>query len=139
MQALPDTVIQSNPDLCFEYAWVLALSGQPDATDRFLQVAEAAFSDDPQQYSKVLSAQIHVARIRHDLPLANQSLIYPLTNRELEVLQLIANGLTNQQIAKKLFITKGTVKYYSSTIYSKLQATNRTQAVAYARELGILQ
>ncbi len=69
---------------------------------------------------------------------ANQSLIAPLTDRELEVLHLIANGLTNQQIADSLVIAKGTVKYYTSNIYSKLQVASRTQAVAQARELGIL-
>jgi len=70
---------------------------------------------------------------------ANQSLVEPLTNRELEVLQLIAVGLTNRQIADKLVISTGTVKYYSSHIYGKLQVSNRTQAVSHARELGILQ
>ncbi len=69
---------------------------------------------------------------------ANQSLIDPLTNRELEVLQLIAEGLTNQQIADKLIISRGTVKYYTSHIYSKLQVANRTRAIAHARQLGIL-
>ncbi len=49
-----------------------------------------------------------------------QPLIDSLTNRELEVLQLIAKGLSNQQIADKLIISKGTVKYYTSHIYSKL-------------------
>ncbi|MCP4360909.1 MAG: hypothetical protein GY796_23115 [Chloroflexi bacterium] len=69
---------------------------------------------------------------------ANQALIDPLTNRELEVLHLIAGGLTNRQIAEQLIISKGTVKYYTSVIYSKLQVSNRTQAVAHARELGML-
>ena len=68
MQALPDSVIQTYPGLCLDYAWALALSGQPDAADSLLQVAEEAFRDNPAQYSNVLSAQIHVARIRQDLP-----------------------------------------------------------------------
>jgi len=65
-------------------------------------------------------------------------LLEPLTNRELEVLQLIATGLSNQQIAAELFISTGTVKYYTSHIYGKLQVPSRTQAIVYARELGIL-
>jgi len=69
---------------------------------------------------------------------ANQALVEPLTKREIDVLQLIANGLTNRQITDKLFISAGNVKYYSSHIYSKLQVANRTQAVAVARELGLL-
>lgn len=68
MQALPNTVVQSNPDLCLEYAWALALSGQPEEAGSYLQLAEEAFRDDPSQYGKVLSAEIHVARTRHDLP-----------------------------------------------------------------------
>jgi predicted ATPase/DNA-binding CsgD family transcriptional regulator len=62
----------------------------------------------------------------------------PLTPRELEVLFLIAAGLTNQQIAEQLVISVGTTKFYTSQIYSKLNVSSRTQAVAYARDLGLL-
>ncbi|MDX1415387.1 MAG: LuxR C-terminal-related transcriptional regulator [Candidatus Promineifilaceae bacterium] len=68
MQTLPDSVIQTHPGLSLDYAWALALSGQPDAADSFLQLAEEAFRDQPEQYGAVLSAQIHVARIRQDFP-----------------------------------------------------------------------
>lgn len=68
MKALPDSVIEANPDLCLAYAWALALRGQPDDAERFLEVAEEAFRDVPARYGHVLSAQIHLARIRHDLP-----------------------------------------------------------------------
>ena len=68
MRALPDPVIEAQPGLCLEYAWALALSGEPDKAEHFLHFAEAAFRNSPTQYSKVLSAQIHVARIRQDLP-----------------------------------------------------------------------
>jgi LuxR family maltose regulon positive regulatory protein len=67
-----------------------------------------------------------------------QPLVDPLTPRELEVLHLIAEGLTNQQIAEKLIISVGTAKFYTSQIYSKLNVSSRTQAVAKARELGLL-
>ena len=67
-----------------------------------------------------------------------QPLMEPLSERELEVLQLLSEGLTNQQIAKKLFIVTGTVKKHTSTIYGKLGVSNRTQAVARARELNLL-
>jgi predicted ATPase/DNA-binding CsgD family transcriptional regulator len=67
-----------------------------------------------------------------------QSLIDPLTERELEVLHLIAAGLTNQQIAETLIISPGTAKWYTSQIYSKLGVRKRTQAVARARELKII-
>jgi ATP/maltotriose-dependent transcriptional regulator MalT len=65
-------------------------------------------------------------------------LVEQLTARELEVLQCIAQGLTNQQIAAKLIISVGTVKSYTSQIYGKLSVSNRTQAVARARELKLL-
>ncbi|HRV92789.1 MAG TPA: tetratricopeptide repeat protein [Anaerolineae bacterium] len=65
-------------------------------------------------------------------------LIEQLTPRELEVLQLIAEGQTNQQIAETLIISVGTVKSYTSQIYGKLAVNNRTQAVARGRELGLL-
>lgn len=68
----------------------------------------------------------------------DQQLIEPLTDRELEVLGLIASGLTNQQIAEELFISTGTVKWYTSQIYGKLNVNSRTQAVAEARKLNLL-
>jgi LuxR family transcriptional regulator, maltose regulon positive regulatory protein len=71
-------------------------------------------------------------------PKAGSSLIEPITSREMEVLRLIANGLTNAQIAERLVISMGTVKAHSASIFRKLDAANRTQAVSRARELGIL-
>ncbi len=85
-----------------------------------------------------LKGEMDTAVLSKEETAVSVALIDPLTNRELEVLQLIADGLTNQKIADKLFISRGTVKYYSSHIYSKLQVSNRTQAVARARKLGIL-
>jgi LuxR family maltose regulon positive regulatory protein len=70
--------------------------------------------------------------------LANAALVEPLTSRELEVLYLIAEGMTNQQMAEKLVISVGTAKWYTSQIYGKLNVTSRTQAVARARELALL-
>jgi LuxR family maltose regulon positive regulatory protein len=65
-------------------------------------------------------------------------LIEPLSERELEVLQLIAEGLTNPEIASRLFLALNTVKAHSSNIYGKLGVHSRTQAVAKARALGLL-
>lgn len=64
--------------------------------------------------------------------------IEPLSEREIEVLQFIAEGLTNQEIATKLFLSLHTVKTHNRNIYSKLNAHNRTEAVARARAVGIL-
>ena len=64
--------------------------------------------------------------------------VEPLSERELEVLQLIAKGLTNQEIASKLFLSLNTVKVHNRNIYGKLSAHHRAEAVARARALGIL-
>ena len=68
----------------------------------------------------------------------NEVLIATLTNRELEVLQLIAAGNSNQAIAEKLVITLSAVKKHSTNIFGKLNVNSRTQAVAHARQLGLL-
>ncbi len=65
-------------------------------------------------------------------------LLDPLSDREVEVLRLIADGLSNKDIASRLFLTVGTVKWYATAIYSKLGVSSRTQAVASAQELGLL-
>jgi LuxR family maltose regulon positive regulatory protein len=66
------------------------------------------------------------------------SLLDPLSVRELEVLHLIAIGDSNYEIAEQLVVAVSTVKRHVSNIFSKLGVTNRTQAVARAREFGIL-
>jgi len=67
-----------------------------------------------------------------------QPLIEPLTNRELDVLQLLAEGRTNEEISSELVLALGTVKWYASQIYGKLGVSNRTEAAHRARELGLL-
>jgi LuxR family maltose regulon positive regulatory protein len=65
-------------------------------------------------------------------------MVEPLSDRELEVLQLIAEGLTNKEIAARLYLSPGTVKVHAHNIYGKLGVNGRTQAVAKARSLDIL-
>ena len=65
-------------------------------------------------------------------------LIEPLSSRELEVLQLIALGQTNEEIAKHLFVARGTIKAHAASIYRKLEVNNRTEAVTRARQIGFL-
>ena len=67
-----------------------------------------------------------------------QPLDEPLSERELEVLALLAGGMSNVEISRKLFITVGTVKRHVNHIYGKLEVGSRTQAAARARELGLL-
>jgi LuxR family maltose regulon positive regulatory protein len=64
--------------------------------------------------------------------------IEPLSERELEVLQLIAEGLSRQEIATKLVLSLNTVKTHSRNIYGKLRVNNQMQAVGKARGLGLL-
>jgi LuxR family maltose regulon positive regulatory protein len=70
--------------------------------------------------------------------IAPPPLVEPLSKRELEVLQLIVAGMSNREIAEKLFIGEGTVKTHINNIYSKLDVQSRTQAIARARELKLL-
>ena len=77
-------------------------------------------------------------KVSHPSSLSPQPLIEPLSERELEVLHLITEGLTNQEIATRLFLTLNTIKTHTRNIYSKLGVNNRTQAAAKARDLGIL-
>ncbi len=69
---------------------------------------------------------------------SNQSLLDPLTERESEVLRLLAVGRSNREIAQDLVLALGTVKWYISEIYSKLGVASRTQAIARAAELNLL-
>ena len=69
---------------------------------------------------------------------AGSDLIEPLSERELEVLRLVAEGLTNPEIASRLYLTVNTVKVHARNIYGKLNVHNRTQAVGRARQLGLL-
>jgi len=68
----------------------------------------------------------------------DQPLVEPLTDREMEVLLLIAEGLTNTEIAERLIIALGTVKSYTSQIYGKLGVRGRVEAVNQARQIGLL-
>jgi LuxR family maltose regulon positive regulatory protein len=69
---------------------------------------------------------------------STQPLIEPLSQRELEVLQLIAQGLSNREISERLFLALSTVKGHNRIIFGKLQVQRRTEAVARARELGLV-
>jgi LuxR family maltose regulon positive regulatory protein len=67
-----------------------------------------------------------------------ESVVEPLSQRELEVLRLIARGLSNREISQRLFLALSTVKGHNRIIFSKLMVQRRTEAVARARELGLL-
>lgn len=80
------------------------------------------------------------ARLRTKPPAstAQAALLDPLSERELEILRLFGEGLSNDEIAERLIISLGTVKAHSSNIYRKLDVRNRAQAIVRARELKLL-
>ena len=99
------------------------------------QKSRLAF-DVPTHYLRKLMAVLERGATGATLPAAR--LPEPLSERELEVLQLIAAGKTNRQIATELFVSVGTVKTHINNVYRKLEAHSRTQAVARARGLNLI-
>jgi LuxR family maltose regulon positive regulatory protein len=84
-------------------------------------------------------AERELGALKQRTPVAeDQPLVEPLTDRELEVLYHLADGMSNQQIAEKLIVSIGTVKAHTHSIFGKLGAENRVQAVSRAREAGLL-
>jgi LuxR family maltose regulon positive regulatory protein len=93
------------------------------------------------QYVSDLIAAFETGPARHEGGQARSQpvgLVEPLSHRELEVLERIAEGLSNREVAEVLFITVGTVKWHTNNIYGKLGVSNRTQAIVRAQELGII-
>jgi len=87
--------------------------------------------------SKLLSLSGVESSIEPIQPIG-EALIEPLSERELEVLRLIAKGLSNREISERLFLALSTIKGHTRIIFDKLQVQRRTEAVARARQLGIL-
>ena len=83
-------------------------------------------------------AEPQIALATQDTEHATGGLVETLSPRELEVLQLIAQGRTNQEIARELIVSVGTVKAHTASIYRKLDVANRTEAAARARRIGLL-
>jgi LuxR family maltose regulon positive regulatory protein len=112
-----------------------------EAVDRRLEVSVDPSMIPSKAYITELLGAFPVKQTPEVSPLSSSqvnSLVEQLTPRELEVLQLVAEGDSNRTIAKKLVITVSGVKKHTSNIYGKLNVNNRTQAVARARDLGLL-
>ena len=104
-----------------------------------LRRRDAGANADTAYLSKLLGAIREEQQTRRNSPgVSQQGLVDPLSDREIEVLRLIAEGKTNAAIADDLYVVVGTVKAHSHNIYSKLGVRNRTQAVYRGRELGIV-
>lgn len=108
---------------------------------------EKAFIPEKLEIIKLLSAQlVTVKKLQDYLEVKSEErksaavpLVEPLTGRETEVLQLIAEGMSNKEIAGRLGITDNTVKGYIKNIYGKLGANRRVQVAARAKDLGLLK
>jgi len=90
---------------------------------------------EPSVARKVLA---EFSRLAQPIKTVQETLPEILSERELEILHLLAQGATNRIIANKLFLAEGTVKNYISSIFAKLDVEDRTQAALRARELGFL-
>jgi NarL family two-component system response regulator LiaR len=89
--------------------------------------------------SPAIAAQMMKAAVGERKPVEPVGPESPLTTRELEVIRLIADGLSNTEIAEKLFLSEKTVKSHVSNILAKLHVTDRTQAAVYAWREGLMR
>ncbi|MFB9326417.1 LuxR C-terminal-related transcriptional regulator [Paenibacillus aurantiacus] len=118
--------------------------GQIEETDRAPSAAEAYYEEALRlagdlPLPALREAQAGLARLRTTLQSkTNGRLIEPLSHRELEVLALIAKGLSNRDISERLFLALDTVKGHNRRIFEKLQVQRRTEAIARAQELNLL-
>ena len=115
--------VDEGPPMAHLLSEVAARGMMPDYTGKLLAVVEA---------------EVQKREITSSLPVPAQPLIEPLSPRELEVLHLMAAGLSNQEMCERLFLALSTVKGHNRTIFGKLQVQRRTEAVARARALGLL-
>lgn len=116
--------------------WKLETASQKDLTK--VQSRLMAYADKLLEAFTNNAPQLPVTNQRANSPVHQTALIEPLSARELEVLHLVADGLSNREIASRLFITINTVKKHTRLMFDKMDVANRTQAVARARELGLL-
>ena len=125
------------------FARMGAASQQDECRERLARLderARAATSGrarDAQQEGASPAARAPAPSIARPSALTDD-LVEPLSARELEILHLLAEGLTNREIAQQLYLSPNTVRVHTFHIYGKLGVNNRTQAAARARELGLL-
>lgn len=100
-------------------------------------LADAAARGILPDYTSKLLAAFHTETGQPN-PASSQPLIEPLSERELEILALVAEGFSNHEISGRLFISLSTVKGHNRNIFDKLHVKRRTEAVARARELGLI-
>jgi LuxR family maltose regulon positive regulatory protein len=119
------------------YVRVFVDEGRPMAQLLSEAAARGIMPDYTAKLLAVLESEEHKSEEgSHRFP--TESVVGPLSQRELEVLRLIAQGLSNREISQRLFLALITVKGHNRNIFRKLQVRRRTEAIARARELGLL-
>ena len=115
------------------------------ASDKLVEATRAAARGETflqplvAEFNRLSNPSAHPAPKPTPRPGAGQNaLVEPLSERELEILRLVATGASNREIANSLFISEGTVKNHLTSILGKLEARDRTQAVIKARDLGLV-
>jgi DNA-binding NarL/FixJ family response regulator len=109
------------------------------SSDRLVEaVLAAARGESVLQPSVAARVVARVAQLPEDAPRRPQPLVVPLSDRELEVLRLLADGSSNREIAASLFLAEGTVKNHVTNVLAKLGARDRTQAALRARALDLI-
>jgi LuxR family maltose regulon positive regulatory protein len=123
------TFVDEGPPMAHLLSEALSLGIAPDYVRRLLTAFPLTRSESAAEPNRAAPSRTQAIK---------SELVEPLSERELEVLQLIAEGLTNPEIAARLYLALNTIKAHTRNIYGKLGVHNRTQAVVQARELGLL-
>ena len=105
---------------------------QPDIASKVFSTLPTSSTNTSSSYSKAVSSTPSSDYINATM------LVEQLTEREREILALIAQGASNRQVAERLYVTEGTIKNHMSSILGKLAVRDRTQAVLKAKELGLV-
>lgn len=127
---------QGLPDLALRSWGVLPLDCSGDElTAAVNALAEGLIVGEPAMLRQILKPQNQSQPM---LVSGQEEDVVPLTEREIEILQLIAQGLPNKQIASRLAISEHTVKFHISSIYVKLNVSNRTEAVRRGIQSGLI-
>ena len=115
--------------------YLLKAVSSDELADAIRRVAAGQALIDPAVTRKVVDAFARLAPPARSL---NAGLAEPLSERELAILQLVAAGLSNREIAERLYLAEGTVKNYVTSLLGKIGARDRTQAALRGRELRLL-
>jgi LuxR family maltose regulon positive regulatory protein len=136
--AQPGGFIRTFVDLGPELASLLYRLAERGVAPKYIGRVLAVFPTPGDANSDRGDALIRIRTIRRRTKVTDSAIVEPLTRRELEILRLLNQDLSNKEIAQALVISPLTVKRHASNIYAKLRVSSRLKAVAQARALGLL-